>query len=458
MGAHGLRGFLVLAALGGASLGVQARQDLLNEVKQRREIAIQQLEADLRDFVNDAQKLQRTDPLLAGGPLDSAQRIIDSENILPPLKKEAWQRKIRTLRASFAKETQTTPPTRQPQNQPETGRAANDGGFPNNAGAPTSPQNGNDNRPSGEVRPSRENTPTFTRIGNSSSGPAGNNGDKVRQELSELNRLKEEGKLDERASRAELMARNDPGNAFSQFASRQARIDSNRAAVAKDKESFNRANDANLNDIDKAGVPQVVDVTLPKDWAEKTKRRQNSQMSPKERQLMAKLAAPIKVDLQNKPLQDFQEIIEKHLGVAVIIDRAAIEGISVTSETTVNLKANNWSCRSVLRKTLADLGLTYIVRNEEIQITTPDRAREMMITKAYYVGDLLSPLGQGSLPVNHAQMMLTINGIIESIKSQVDADSWAPRGAGTIVFEPLSKSILVKQTAEAHFQLGSGIR
>lgn len=452
MGVHGLRGFLVLAALGGVSLGVHARQDLLNEVKQRREIAIQQLEADLRDFVNDAQKLQRTDPLLAGGPLDSAQRILDSENILPPLKKEAWLRKIRTMRASFAKETQTNPPARQPQNQPETARTPNEVGFP------ATGRGGADNRSSNEVRPSRENTPTFTRIGNSSSGPAGNNGDKVRQELSELNRLKEEGKLDERASRAEMMARNDPGNAFSQFASRQARIDSNRAAVAKDKESFNRANDANLNDIDKAGVPQVVDVTLPQDWAEKTKRRQNSQMSPKERQLMAKLAAPIKVDLQNKPLQDFQEIIEKHLGVAVIIDRAAIEGISVTSETTVNLKANNWSCRSVLRKTLADLGLTYIVRNEEIQITTPDRAREMMITKAYYVGDLLSPLGQGSLPVNHAQMMLTINGIIESIKSQVDADSWAPRGAGTIVFEPLSKSILVKQTAEAHFQLGSGIR
>ena len=452
MGPHGLRGFLVLAALGGASWGVNARQDILSEVKQRREIAIQQLESDLREFVNDAQKLQRTDPLQAGAPLDSAQRILDSENILPPLKKEAWLRKIRILRASFAKETQTTPPARQPQNQPETARTPNDGPFPNNG------RNNNDTRPTSDGRPPRENTPTFTRIGNSSSGPTSNNGDKVRQELAELNRLKEEGKLDERASRAELMSRNDPGNAFSQFASRQARIDSNRAAVAKDKESFNRANDANLNDIDKAGVPQVVDVTLPKDWAEKTKRRQNSQMSPKERQLMAKLAAPIKVDLQNKPLQDFQEIIEKHLGVAVIIDRAAIEGISVTSETTVNLKANNWSCRSVLRKTLADLGLTYIVRNEEIQITTPDRAREMMITKAYYVGDLLSPLGQGSLPVNQAQMMLTINGIIESIKSQVDADSWAPRGAGTIVFEPLSKSILVKQTAEAHFQLGSGIR
>jgi hypothetical protein len=446
MGAQCLRGLLVLAALVGAILNGHARQDLLNEVKQRREIAIQQLEADLRDFVNDAQKLQRTDPLQAGGPLDSAQRILDSENILPPLKKEAWLRKVRTLRASFAKETQTTPPARQPQNQPETVRS------PTEAGVPSSGRNGVDNRPS------RETTPTFTRIGNGPSTSPVNNGDKVRQDLSELNRLKDEGKLDERASRAELMARNDPGNAFSQFASRQARIDSNRAAVAKDKESFNRANDANLNDIDKAGVPQVVDVTLPADWAEKTKRRQNSQMSPKERQLMAKLAAPIKVDLQNKPLQDFQEIIEKHLGVAVIIDRAAIEGISVTSETTVNLKANNWSCRSVLRKTLADLGLTYIVRNEEIQITTPDRAREMMITKAYYVGDLLSPLGQGSLPVNHAQMMLTINGIIESIKSQVDADSWAPRGAGTIVFEPLSKSILVKQTAEAHFQLGSGIR
>ena len=85
MGAQCLRGLLVLAALVGAILNGHARQDLLSEVKQRREIAIQQLEADLRDFVNDAQKLQRTDPLQAGGPLDSAQRSLDSENILPPL-------------------------------------------------------------------------------------------------------------------------------------------------------------------------------------------------------------------------------------------------------------------------------------------------------------------------------------------------------------------------------------
>jgi len=420
MGPFGLRGVLSLVLLGSVCLTVGARQDLLNEVKQRREIAVQQLESDLRDFVNDAQKLQRTDPLMASGPLDTAQRLLDSENILTPLKKDAWARKIRLLRTSFSKETPALPVKGQPQ---------------------------------GEVARNPKDTPTFTRIGSNRTTD-----DKVRQEYAELSRLKVEGKLDERANKAESMARNDPSSAFSQFASRQARIDSNRSIIGKNKEQFNQSNEANLNDIDKSSTPQLTDVSLPPDWAEKSKRRLNSQISPKERQLMAKLAAPIKVDLQNRPLQDFQEIIEKHLGVAVIIDRAAIEGISVTSETTINLKANNWSCRSVLRKTLADLGLTYIVRNEEIQITTPDRAREMMITRAYYVGDLLTPMGQGAIQVNQIQMMQTINGIIDSIKSQVDGDSWAPRGTGTIVFEPLSKSILVKQTAEVHFQLGSSLR
>ena len=58
MGPFGLRGVLSLVLLGSVCLTVGARQDLLNEVKQRREIAVQQLESDLRDFVNDAQKLQ----------------------------------------------------------------------------------------------------------------------------------------------------------------------------------------------------------------------------------------------------------------------------------------------------------------------------------------------------------------------------------------------------------------
>jgi len=414
MGASFGRILVGLSLLGLIQQNFQAADDLLSEVKLRREIAIQQLETDLRDLLRDAEKETSRDPKVAREHLNAAQMLLDQQNVLPAQKKDSWTRKLRLVRADLAKAEGSS------------------------------------------VVPARDGTQTFTGRQPKPETPRGN--EQTRQSLEELNRLKDQGKLDERAARAESLAKKDPNSVYLQFAARQARIDGSRANAAKDREEYSRGNLANMNDIDRSSAPQAVDVVLPPDWAEKSKRRSLAmQMSPKERQVMKALSSPINVDLTNRNFQVFLDEMERHLGVPLVVDRGALEQVNVTSETTLNLRARNWTGRSVMRKVLADLGLTYVVRNEEVMITVPERAKEMMITKAYYVGDLVTSQNLiGGWPVNQLQMMQTINGIIESIKSQVDPDSWAPKGGGTIFFDPISMSIMVKQTAEVHFQLGSG--
>src|SRR5207244_8352565 len=46
--------------------------------------------------------------------------------------------------------------------------------------------------------------------------------------------------------------------------------------------------------------------------------------------------------------------------------------------------------RNVLRKIFNELGLTYIIKDEMIQVVTASRAKDMMVVRRYYVGDLLA--------------------------------------------------------------------
>jgi hypothetical protein len=49
--------------------------------------------------------------------------------------------------------------------------------------------------------------------------------------------------------------------------------------------------------------------------------------------------------------------------------------------------------------------------------------------------------------------------IVEMIKGSVDPNSWRDNGGeGTIVFDPRTLSIIVKQTSEVHSILGSGYK
>ena len=108
--------------------------------------------------------------------------------------------------------------------------------------------------------------------------------------------------------------------------------------------------------------------------------------------------------------------------------------------------------RTVLHKVLADLGLTYIIRNEAIQVVSPAMAKQMMVTKTYYIRDLL-PGGWGFFSAVQAAQL------IDMIQSTVEPQSWKANGGdGTIVYDPITRALVVRQNAEFHSVLSSGAR
>lgn len=90
-----------------------------------------------------------------------------------------------------------------------------------------------------------------------------------------------------------------------------------------------------------------------------------------------------------------------------------------------------------------------------INITSPDRAKETMTTRAYPIGDIIGNMNM-NLPGNYNQSVFiqNVQNIINSIMA-LDPKSWQPEGAGSIVFEPSTMSLIIRQTAEFHFMVGS---
>jgi hypothetical protein len=82
----------------------------------------------------------------------------------------------------------------------------------------------------------------------------------------------------------------------------------------------------------------------------------------------------------------------------------------------------------------------------------------MMVTRAYYIGDLVGNANVFYGPaMNQLQMMQSIGTIINTVQSQIDPASWqANGGASTVVYDPISMSLIIKASAEVHYMLGGG--
>jgi len=212
-----------------------------------------------------------------------------------------------------------------------------------------------------------------------------------------------------------------------------------------------------MRDIDRASLPPIGDYEFPKDWAERSKRRLASAnpMTDRERDLLKALNSPIEVEFKEERFQDVIKYLEKATGQPIVVDEAALKEANVTYEgSIVNYTKRRSAYRSVLKKVLGDLGLTYIVKDETIFVTTPARARDTMSIRTYYVGDLIStPSGNPYL------MMQQVNQILVLIQQTIDPESWEVRGgAGSIYFEPVTMTFVVRQSAEVHFLMGVGLR
>ena len=87
----------------------------------------------------------------------------------------------------------------------------------------------------------------------------------------------------------------------------------------------------------------------------------------------------------------------------------------------------------------------------------------MLVTRVYYLGDVVQGIGPfGGLNwgpyIDHQQTQQNVKTIVDAIKGGIDPLSWSDKsGPGSITFDFLSMSLIVRASTEVHATLGAKI-
>jgi hypothetical protein len=150
------------------------------------------------------------------------------------------------------------------------------------------------------------------------------------------------------------------------------------------------------------------------------------------------------LDFTEAPLEGVAGFVQETYGIPVQLDIPALEEIGVDAQQPVTTNLHNVSLRSALRLMLKPLGLTYIVQNEVLLITTPEVEESELTTCVYDVRDLVRSTRSGP----------DFDPLIDTIISCISVETWAENGGGDSDIRPLHPGFLVvSQTASVHEEI-----
>jgi hypothetical protein len=387
--------------------------DPLEEAKQRREVAIQQIEADVREAVREANQLAKTNPEAAIARLRQMLDAVEEDTALTPDRRATLKAmakgRIRTLEAEVSRLA---------------GRDVDDARA-------------------SQRRADRRND------------EAG----RLTRGLQDVQALRSAGRTAEANQLQSDLARRYPDSA----AATASRIISERGdRVTEGRRSRNDVGNGYngaLREVDKSAVPEGGDYVLPADWKTRiAKRGAGPKLTPEEKATLKALATPIKAELKDTPLSGVIDYLQQVSGVNIVADKRTLELAGASYETPITVNFRQATLRSVLKKVLADVNLTYIVKDAAIKVVTLEEAKTTMTVRSYYVGDLAGVVDVRVSPLfRDLQMQATIGQIIDTILGTIEPSSWESRGAqggGTIAYDPITMSLIIKATAEVHYMLG----
>jgi RNA polymerase sigma-70 factor (ECF subfamily) len=183
-----------------------------------------------------------------------------------------------------------------------------------------------------------------------------------------------------------------------------------------------------------------------------------------------KLQVTLSVNYKDKTLEEILEELRETSGLNIFVDKPSLEAAGIALGQPVSLRLKGVTLKTALKYVLRNSGLTYVVEDGIVTITsgaTPGNERVSKIRRVYPVGDLVGPSKDAE-------------DLIRVIRYTVDTPrGWAPRsipllatapggvgGAAVAVDEPFQnleggtieyfaegKSLVVSQTREIQDQI-----
>jgi hypothetical protein len=412
---------LLLASLAAAQAPGAGDTDFAGQVRRANEIAAQKLEADVREALRTATRLAASNAAQAVEQLKGALARVTDDTALAQGRRAALTRLLQErIRIT----------------QAEADRAA----------AKAESQQETTGRRADEARRRADHA-------------------KLARILSGIKVLVDEGKTGEAGRTIDDLAQRNPDNPAVQAARRTNTVADQLAHSQRLQNERDRGFMGVTRSVEQSALPPTHDMEFPKDWKERTKNRLTTvPLTAKERAILQALDSMVSVNFKEARLEAVIDFLQNHTRQPIVLDKLALQEADVTYESPVTVQLNNVTVRTVLRKILRDLGLTYVIKEQTIHVTTAVKARDMMVVRTYYIGDVITNptfgnFGFGFPPgFNQLQALQNAQQITELIQNAIDPDSWQTRnGPGTIVFHPATMSLVVRQSAEVHALLGGGL-
>ncbi|MCO8122078.1 hypothetical protein NHH03_10040 [Stieleria sp. TO1_6] len=156
-----------------------------------------------------------------------------------------------------------------------------------------------------------------------------------------------------------------------------------------------------------------------------------------EQQIQAALDSETSFNFVETPLAEAVQVLSTMHDIPIVIDYRALEEIGLTKDQGVNLSLSKTSLRSALRLLLRDLDMTYMIKNEVLQLTTRAAAENSLILEIYQLPDNLRPKAEQ---------------VIKIISSTIVPDTWETLG-GPSSIHGLDHLVVVSTTSDVHDQI-----
>jgi len=158
----------------------------------------------------------------------------------------------------------------------------------------------------------------------------------------------------------------------------------------------------------------------------------------------AELVKETSVDFVESPLKDVVAFLSEHHQIPIVMSLKKLEEASVSPDTPVTKTLRGIQLASALRLILRDLELTYLVRDEVLQITTPEDAESQLLIHVFDCRDLLAMQG--------GERDLRPDRLMDLITTNVNHDSWREVGGPGAISE-YNGLVVVTQTAETQKEI-----
>jgi hypothetical protein len=208
-------------------------------------------------------------------------------------------------------------------------------------------------------------------------------------------------------------------------------------------------------------LPMDGEINFPKNWkaiSERRKEMVNPKLTAQEVKLLKTLNSTMSVSYDNDKFRAVINHLQDRTGLGIIIDEGSLRDANVDYDDPVTFKVEKASVRTILKKVLGDNRLTYIIKEGNIQVMTPKRASEYTVVRSYPISDLITPIQANVMfpPfMQQFQKQQNAQQIINLIVFSTGVDYWQPNGPGNITYFMPTDSLLIRASAEMHYQLAS---